>query len=61
MMQAMSYTNTVPFVRTAWSDTWQINRALDAGAQGVIVPPVNTAAQAEQVVAAMKYPPAGNR
>ena len=31
MLQALSITNTVPFVRVPWRDTWQIDRALDAG------------------------------
>lgn len=56
MLQAISTTNTVPFVRVPWRDTWQIDRALDAGAMGVIVPLVNNAAQAADVVRAMKYP-----
>lgn len=41
-------------------DVW-IKKALDIGATGVIVPQVNTAAQARQVVAACKYPPEGTR
>ncbi len=36
-------------------------RVLDAGATGIIVPTVNTAEQAKQVVAMAKYPPEGNR
>ena len=56
MLQALSGTNTVPFVRVPWRDTWQIDRALDAGAMGVIVPLVNNRAHAEEVVQAMKYP-----
>ena len=30
MLQALSITNTVPFVRVPWRDTWQIDRALDS-------------------------------
>ena len=56
MLQALSITNTVPFVRVPWHDTWQIDRALDAGAMGVIVPLVNNREQAEEVIRAMKYP-----
>lgn len=56
MLQALSITNTCPFVRVPWRDTWQIDRALDAGAMGVIVPLVNNREQAEEVVRAMKYP-----
>ncbi len=38
-----------------------LKKALDAGAAGVVVPRVNTAAQAEAVIEASKYPPRGRR
>lgn len=38
-----------------------IKRALDSGAQGVVVPMVNSREEAEAAVAACLYPPAGNR
>lgn len=38
-----------------------IKRVLDAGAQGVIVPMVNSAEEARAAVAAAKYPPQGTR
>src|SRR5271163_1766545 len=38
-----------------------IKRVLDNGAQGVVVPMVNTRAEAEMAVAACLYPPRGNR
>jgi 4-hydroxy-2-oxoheptanedioate aldolase len=38
-----------------------IKRVLDNGAQGVVVPMVNSRQEAEDAVAAMLYPPAGNR
>jgi 4-hydroxy-2-oxoheptanedioate aldolase len=38
-----------------------IKRALDNGAHGVVVPMVNSRAEAEAAVAACRYPPAGNR
>ena len=38
-----------------------IKRALDNGFHGIVVPMVNTRAEAEAAVAAAKYPPAGNR
>ncbi|KAI0088768.1 Phosphoenolpyruvate/pyruvate domain-containing protein [Irpex rosettiformis] len=43
------------------SATWQIKYVLDAGAKGIIVPMVSTAAQARSVVAAARFPPKGNR
>lgn len=48
-------------VRVPWADDIWIKKALDIGANGVIVPQVNTAAQTRQVVAACKYPPQGTR
>jgi len=38
-----------------------IKRVLDNGAMGVVVPMVNSRKEAEDAVAAMKYPPYGNR
>jgi 4-hydroxy-2-oxoheptanedioate aldolase len=38
-----------------------IKRVLDNGAHGIVVPMVNSRAEAEACVAAMLYPPAGNR
>jgi 4-hydroxy-2-oxoheptanedioate aldolase len=38
-----------------------IKRVLDNGAQGIVVPMVNSRREAEEAVAAALYPPAGNR
>jgi 4-hydroxy-2-oxoheptanedioate aldolase len=38
-----------------------IKRVLDNGAQGVVVPMVNSRQEAQEAVAAMLYPPRGNR
>lgn len=51
----------VAIVRVPWNDPGVIYRALDAGAQGIICPMVNTAEQAQQLVRAVKYPPVGQR
>ncbi len=48
-------------VRVAVNDTGLIGRALDAGANGVICPMINTAADAEAFVSAVKFPPMGAR
>lgn len=50
-----------PFVRVGNVDQYLVKQALDAGAQGVLVPLVNTGAQARSVVAYAKYPPEGVR
>ena len=38
-----------------------LSRVLDVGARGVMVPRVETRAQAEEIVAQLKYAPAGRR
>jgi 4-hydroxy-2-oxoheptanedioate aldolase len=48
-------------VRVAENDFGQIGAALDAGATTIIVPQVDTAAEAAAVVDACYYPPAGTR
>ena len=48
-------------VRVLWNDGALINQALDLGADGIVVPMVNTREQAERAVAASKYPPDGTR
>ncbi len=48
-------------VRVASLDFGLIGRALDAGAQGIMVPMMETAEDAALLVQAVKYPPAGRR
>jgi 4-hydroxy-2-oxoheptanedioate aldolase len=48
-------------VRTADHDAARIKQLLDGGAQTLMVPMVETAAQAEALVRAMRYPPFGIR
>lgn len=60
-LQAAGTTPMQPVVRVAWNEPWQIKRVLDLGPYGVMVPMVNTAAEARKAVAAMRYPPAGMR
>jgi 4-hydroxy-2-oxoheptanedioate aldolase len=48
-------------VRVAGHHSELIASALDAGAAGVIVPRVGTAAEAAAIVKAFRYPPAGER
>jgi 4-hydroxy-2-oxoheptanedioate aldolase len=61
MLQAISQTDTVPVVRVPWNDPATIMKALDLGAYGIIVPLVDTAADAAKAVAACRYPPVGMR
>lgn len=61
MLQALAITRTPALVRVPWNQPDHIMKALDAGAEGIIVPMVSTAADAEAAVAAAKYPPEGTR
>lgn len=61
MLAALQATDSAAVVRVPWNEPSVLMKALDAGAEGVIVPMVDTAAQAERAVAACHYPPRGNR
>ena len=51
----------VPLARVPWNTVENIKRVLDTGAFGVIVPFVNSRAEAEAVVKAARFRPAGER
>lgn len=57
----ISAENTVPLVRVASNTSENIKRVLDIGAWGVVVPMVNSKAEAEAAIAAARYLPEGNR
>src|ERR671932_1715913 len=61
LLTAISATPAMPYARVPVNDFMQIGRALDLGAYGIIVPLVNSAAEAGAAVRAAKYPPRGNR
>lgn len=61
MFQAISTTDVIPLARVQWNDAVEIKRVLDAGAYGVVIPWVNTPEEAQQAVAACRYPPVGQR
>jgi 2-keto-3-deoxy-L-rhamnonate aldolase RhmA len=50
-----------PLVRVPAHDHQYLTRVLDTGAMGVIVPHVETRAEAEQIVDACRFPPRGHR
>jgi 2-dehydro-3-deoxyglucarate aldolase/4-hydroxy-2-oxoheptanedioate aldolase len=52
---------TAAVVRVPSSDVAWIKRVLDTGAEGVIVPQVQSAEEVRQAVAACRYPPQGRR
>ncbi len=61
MIQATRGRDVTPLVRVPWNDMVHIKKALDIGAEGLIIPWVNNREQAEYAVSAAKYPPMGIR
>ncbi len=60
-LQAMAPYNVAPIVRPVDGDPGLLKKLCDIGAQSFIVPMVDTAGQAADIVSAVKYPPAGRR
>lgn len=58
---AISSLNVSPIIRIRGPTHDIIKRALDTGAHGIMVPQVNNAIEAAQVVASAKFPPFGVR
>ena len=50
-----------PVVRVPGVEHWHASRVLDNGAQGIVVPHVDDAAQAKRVANACRFPPIGHR
>ncbi len=61
MIQSASVGGAFPMIRVTANEPWIIMKALDMGATGVIVPLVNSRAEAELAVEASYYPPKGRR
>lgn len=61
MLQALDLGTTTPIVRVPWNEPGIIGKMLDAGAMGIVIPMVNTVAEAEAAVRACRYAPAGAR
>jgi len=60
-LQAATAYSTSVIVRVSQGDTALIKQVMDIGAQTIVVPIVETAEQAEALVAATRYPPDGIR
>ena len=60
-LQAVTAYPVHPIVRPVSGEVPLIKQLLDIGAQTLLVPMVESAEQAKQLVAAMRYPPAGIR
>jgi len=61
LIQVIDLSGIAALVRVGENDPALIKRVMDAGADGVIVPMVNTAEEAEMAVRAVRYPPVGKR
>jgi 2-dehydro-3-deoxyglucarate aldolase len=61
LIRVIDLCGVAPLVRLTSNDPNQIKRLMDAGAHGILVPMVNTAAEAARAVAATRYPPRGSR
>jgi 4-hydroxy-2-oxoheptanedioate aldolase len=61
MFSAIEARGAVPLVRVLYNEPWMINRVLDLGAAGVIVPLVGTAQDARRALSGCRYPPRGVR
>ncbi|NPD16348.1 HpcH/HpaI aldolase/citrate lyase family protein [Xinfangfangia sp. D13-10-4-6] len=61
LLQAAAAGASSPVVRPAWNDKVLIKRALDMGAQTLLIPFVETPEEAAAAVAATRYPPGGIR
>ncbi len=61
MLRAIDHTAVTPIVRVRSNDAGLIGQVLDAGADGVIVPMVNSVEDARRAAAACRYAPQGQR
>jgi 4-hydroxy-2-oxoheptanedioate aldolase len=59
--RAIELHGVAPITRVPTNDPMQIGRALDLGAQAVIIPMVNNSEEAIRAAAACRYPPRGVR
>ena len=60
-VQAVSRSNSHAMVRLPIGETWLIKQILDAGAQTLLIPMVESVEQAKALVRAVRYPPHGVR
>lgn len=61
LLQAMNGSPTTSVVRVPYIDKISVKRALDMGAEGILVPYVKTAEQVREIVSWCRYPPVGSR
>ena len=61
MVQVTRLAGVTPLVRVPNDEYHLMARVLDAGAQGIMIPRIETKAQVEHIIECVMYPPAGNR
>lgn len=59
--RALEGSGVAPLVRAPWNDRIALKRLLDAGAHSLMIPMIETAAEAERAVSFTRYPPHGVR
>lgn len=60
-LMALQSSDSHPVVRLTIGETWMVKQVLDIGAQTILVPMVESAEQARELVRACTYPPHGIR
>ena len=60
-LQAFAASDTTAIVRVEWNDPVAVKRLLDLGAPGLLFPMIQNVEEAENAVAATRYPPRGIR
>ncbi len=61
MLQGIAAGGAIPIARVAWNEPARIMALLDAGVDGLIIPMIETPADAQRAVEAFRYPPEGKR
>ena len=61
LFQAVLLAGSTPIARVPWNEPGVVGKVLDAGAEAVVVPMVNSAEEAAAAVRAARYPPFGAR
>lgn len=61
LVTAIQTDKTTPLLRIPTLDLALVKRGLDTGAEGIVIPMINTKEQAQQAVQYCKYPPKGIR
>ena len=60
-INGVHHAGSAPVLRVPLNDFAMVSRALDAGAEAIIAPMINSAADARQFAAVAKFPPLGER